>query len=235
MAKKSRSGTSAGTNHNMPKTGTEEAIPVHRRNGQLVDGLAAWQSEGAGTSSQIVRLFRLDENERLLIPFTTSMVRVVLHFLKSTAMNEFVHCLGEGCLLCQAGVAKELRDLFAAYDIMECEVGVLPVSPNVRANALRPQWQPILQRVAASSEPFLVTIRKSGMANFVVTTSSLPKGSDDGAIAIARFREKMDAGEVDLAAVYQRLDNTVIWDIPEIARLMAAKGIARCSSDPFAV
>jgi hypothetical protein len=233
MGKKNRPGADARGNTGEGQVPKKEAAPVHHGKGQLMDGLAAWESEAPGAGRQIMRVVRLDDNEQMFIPFTTSMTRVNLHYLDSQDMREFVHCPGETCLLCKVGRAVEMRDLFPVYDIVDRNVGVLPISPNVRANALRPQWQPVLERLRVDKEPFLVTIRKSGMAQFVVGTSPLPKGSDDGANVIAQFRAKMDAGEVDLAAVYQRLDSFVIQDIPEIARLMTAKGIARCSSDPF--
>jgi len=233
MAKQTRSGTSAGTNHNTPKADTKEAVLVHAGKGQLVNTLARWHSEAASAGSQILPLIRLDENEKLVIPFTTSGTRINLHFLDSAVLRGYVHCLGDSCLLCKVGKATETRDLLPAYDIVERTVGVLAVSLNMRPNALLPQWLPILQRVEAGMELFLATIRKLGNTNFVVTTLPLPEGSDDGATMIARFREQMDSGEIDLSSAFQRLDNIVIQDIPEIATLMTMKRIARCGSDPL--
>jgi hypothetical protein len=48
---------------------------------------------------------------------------------------------------------------------------------------------------------------------------------DDGAAAVAEFRKRWDAGEVDLLSVYPRLDNRELAASPGIARMLKIKGV----------
>jgi hypothetical protein len=87
----------------------------------------------------------------------------------------------------------------------------------------------VIKRVGADAKPFLVTVKKNGASSFVVATASLPAGADDGATVIAQFQAAINSGAIDLSSAFQRVDNSVLQEIPEIATAMAAKGIPPCS------
>ncbi|MGH9038461.1 MAG: hypothetical protein ACRD0O_22110, partial [Acidimicrobiia bacterium] len=59
---------------------------------------------------------RLDQNDRLLVPFTTSVERVSTHFLDYPSLRGYVRCNGPGCLLCRLGRKVDHRDLWPVYD-----------------------------------------------------------------------------------------------------------------------
>src|SRR5262249_45348854 len=109
--------------------------PAQRTPAQLKDGLDLWDSEAGGTAAALA-VVRIDLNESLLVPFTTSMLRVKLHFLDTPAYRGFIHCPGDGCLLCRIGRKSEVRDLLPVYDAVARAVGVLPISESLRPNAL---------------------------------------------------------------------------------------------------
>jgi hypothetical protein len=50
-----------------------------------------------------------------------------------------------------------------------------------------------------------------------VTTAALPQGADDGSRVIAQFQHGVDSGTLDLSSAFQRLDNIVLQEIPEVA------------------
>src|SRR5688500_13109683 len=89
------------------------------------DGLALWDAEAARAPARLAPV-RLDSNERLLLPFTTAMTRLPLHFLDFPMYRGYVRCNEPDCVLCQSGRQKEQRDLLPIYDVVERLVGVLP-------------------------------------------------------------------------------------------------------------
>jgi hypothetical protein len=190
-----------------------------------VDGLALWTAEGSAAQVGNLSSVRLDANERLLIPFTTTMTRVLLHYVEYPALRGYVHC-GGNCLLCRIGRQQESRDLWPVYDVLDGAVAVLPISPNVRPMALRPQLVPILRQLKESPATVLLAIRRMETGKFLVSSQPLPEGADDGAAAIQAFVQGFDAGQLDLGSVFPRLADRDLASIPEVATLARLKGIA---------
>jgi hypothetical protein len=191
---------------------------------QPVDGLALWDAEAHDNTRGGLTAVRIDQNERFLVPFTTSMVRTHLHYLNFRAAQGYVLCNGPDCLLCRVGRQQDVRDLLPVYDVLDKAVVLLAVGPNQRPHALRPAIAPVLRRVARGECPILLTLRKDGY-RYVVGAQPLPDGADDGAAVVRDFRDRFDAGLVDLTAAFQRLTNEELAAVDEVKALMAAKGI----------
>jgi hypothetical protein len=191
-----------------------------------VDGLALWDAESRDNPRGGPTPVRIDQDERLLVPFTTSMVRTPLHYLNFPAVQGYVLCNGSDCLLCRVGRQQDVRDLLPVYDVLDRTVGVLAIGPNQRPHALRPGIAPVLRRVARGEGPLLLILRKDGY-RYVVGSQPLPAGADDGAAVIRDFLGRFEAGKVDLAAAFQRLSNEDMAAIDEIKHLMAARGVTR--------
>ena len=190
---------------------------------QATDALALWGTE-VNTSPVNLSVIRLDGNERLVIPFTTTIARVKVHYFEVPSMREYIHCSGQDCLLCRVGRQVDERDLLPVYDVMSKTIGVLPISPNIRPNALRPQLAPVLQRLKEEKR-FLVSIRKLDAVRFCVTTYDLPPNAEDGADVILAFKNEFEAGRIDLSNVYTKLAKEDLMMVPEIITLMTMKGI----------
>jgi hypothetical protein len=62
-------------------------------------------------------------------------------------------------------------------------------------------------------------------AKYSVSTAEIQKDVDGGEAAIKRFVQDYESGRLDLAAVYQRIENEQLADVGEIARMMSLKGI----------
>jgi hypothetical protein len=183
-----------------------------------------WNAEDAAGSREDLTLLRLNENERLVIPFTITMVRVLTHYADFPEVRGYVRCNGPDCVLCRVGRQQEVRDLLPVYDVLDQSVVVLAISLNVRPQALRPALRPVLQRVAKGEGPLVLSLRKEGY-RYLVGVQPLPTGADDGAAVIDAFREKFDAGEIDLAGPFPALDNATLAGINSVRILMIAKGI----------
>jgi len=193
----------------------------------LTDGLSLWDAEAAPTPTATLSVLRLDANEKLLIPFTTSLVRAQLHYLDFPAFRGYVHCTGPNCVLCRSGRQPDVRDLWPVYDAVDRVVSVLPISPNLRPLALRPQLAPLLRQLKdRPTPPTLLGISRQDLGRFQVRTLPLPEGADDGAIIIRAFVEQLTAGTIDVAAVYPRLGAAELAAIPEVATMLQLRGIS---------
>lgn len=188
---------------------------------ERVDLLSQWGDSGNGPESKPIQLVRLDANEVAVVPFTKDVTPVKLHYCEQPEIKGYVHCNGTACVLCRAGRAVDDRVLLPVYVPGEKAVGVLPISPSSRPGALRPQIMPILR----SGKRVAILIRKPDRARFDVSTVALSDGMDDGAKVIADFKSRWDAGEIDLALVYQRLENRDLAEVPSIASMLRLKGI----------
>src|SRR5262249_44440544 len=133
----------------------------------------------------------------------------------------YVHCNGPDCLLCRCGRKAEERLLLPVFLPTTGGIGVLPISPNSRAGALRPQLLPILR----SGRRVALLISKPDRVKFTVSAIDLAHGMDDGATVIKAFLGRWQAGEVKLASVFPRLDNRTLADIPGVASMAKLKGI----------
>jgi hypothetical protein len=192
--------------------------------GHLTDALEKWAAETGSGQSELAQV-RIDQNERLLIPFCTSVSEARIHYLEYPSCQGYLKCNGIGCLLCRIGRQVEIRDLLPVFDVIEGTVGVLPVAPSIRPHALKPQLAPILQQVKANQR-VLIGVRKLDRTRHAVTSLPLPDGADDGADKIAAFLERFNAGAVDLAAIYPQLANEELAAIHEIANAMKLRGIS---------
>lgn len=184
------------------------------KHAKIADALAKWGTETPCTPTKLTEI-RLDANDKILIPFTTSIVEIDLHYVDFEAIRGFLHCNGVDCLLCRVGRRIDKRDLLPVYDAVDKRVGVLAIPPSVRPGALRPQLSPVLRQLKGETRP-LVIINRPDRGRFVVRTQPLPAGIDDGAAEIARFLEDFTQGNVDLTAAFPQMLNEELREIPEI-------------------
>jgi hypothetical protein len=202
----------------------QQPTPSPKPPAPLQDALKTWTAETGAAGAPDLTVLRLDASDRLVIPFTTTMARVTLHYLDASAYRGYLHCQGPDCLLCRIGRQAEVRDLLPVYDPVAQAVGVLAVSPNVRPHALRPQLAAVLRRLD-EGRPLLVTIRRLDTARFGVGTLPLPEGADDGAARILEFTRRFESGAVDLGAVYPSLTREELMAIPEVAGALRLRGV----------
>jgi len=164
-------------------------------------------------------LVRLGEDETAIILFTADAERVKIHYCPDDEVKGYVLCNEEGCALCRAGRKPDTRHLLPVVVPAAGGVGVLPVPPSLRPKALLPQLYAVLK----AGKPMVAFVTRKG-DQYTVTTRELPEGTDDGAKAICEFQAALEAGTVELSAVYQTIDNEQLAQLPEVAKMLALKG-----------
>jgi hypothetical protein len=194
-----------------------------KANRGLIDAREAWDAEAGGNASPLVEI-RLSKDETLVVPFTTKVASVKIHFLDVPAVRGYVLCGGSNCLLCRLGRRSDERHLLPVYDPIGRNIGVLPISPSMRPSALRPALRPVLDAIGGE-KGLLVKIRKLDMGRFAVSWGELPRNADDGATIIASFLKGVNDGSVDLTTIYPSMTNKDLSQIPELKTLMGLQGV----------
>jgi hypothetical protein len=162
---------------------------------------------------------RLNANQTPVVPFTLDMVTVEVHYCEEPEVKGYVRCNEKDCVLCRAGKKLEERVLLPVYLPLTGTIGVLSISDSIRPGALKP---PVMAALM-SGRRLALLISKPDRFKHEVETRSLEAGHDDGAPQIAEFKRRWDADEVDLATVFQRLDNRDLAALPGIAKLLQYK------------
>jgi hypothetical protein len=186
-----------------------------------VNLMDVWAEDSPPAGSADLQPVRLDGNETAVVPFTSDCVQVALHYCEQPELRGYVRCNGPGCLLCRAGRKAEERVLLPVYLPASQSVGVLAVSPSSRPGALRPQLMPALR----SGKRVALLVSKADPTTYRVGVVELAGGMDDGVNVIQAFRKRWEAGSVDLASVYARLDNRDLAAIPGVAAMLRLKGV----------
>jgi len=181
---------------------------------QATDALTAWLAP-ADAPATLAEL-QIRDNETLVIPFTTTLVPVGMHFPGVSTFRGYARCPGDGCGLCKVGKKVERRDLLPVYDPVAGRVAVLAVSPNLRPGALAPLLMAHLATVKSSGTP-LLGLKKTGPYTFAVTPYPALAGTDFGIEAIIAFQQAFEDGTIRLEDIFPVLDAAAVAAIPEFA------------------
>jgi hypothetical protein len=184
--------------------------------------LLAEPVDGGGTRPSRPEAVRVGPHETLLLLFTSWVQPVRLHYRETEPYKGNIQCAGAGCPICQAGKAADERRLLPVYDVIAQAVRVLPVSPNMRPWALAPQLRPVLRRVEAGEKP-VIGVTRNDRYECTVSTYTWVEDGGRAAQAIAAFFEGYQAGTVDLAAVYPRVDADEMARFGDVAQISRYK------------
>jgi hypothetical protein len=181
-----------------------------------------WGPEQAPQDDKPFELVRLTGREVAALPFTSTSAVVKLHYIDEREARGYVHCNGEGCVLCRLGRPVEVRALLPVYLPAQGTIGIIPISPSARPGALRPQLLPLLR----SGKSLVVFIRKADQMNFTVGSKEVDTAVYRCDRLIEDFQRKLEAGELDLTSVYPRLSNEALAKVPGIGTMLLLKGVA---------
>jgi hypothetical protein len=205
-----------------PITQSDNAQPPSPKNA-IVDAVAKWSADTPRALSNLTEV-RLDASETIVVPFTTSVGEVAVHYVDYPSVRSYLRCNGDGCLLCRIGRQAEKRDLLPIFHAVDGRIAILPISPSIRPGALRPQILPVLRQLKEGKRVLLIICRPD-RGRYSVTMQPLAEGIDDGAAQIAEFLQAFATGSVDLASVFPQLSNPELAAVPEIATALKIRGI----------
>lgn len=180
-----------------------------------------WSDEGHADSGEALQLVRPEANEVAVIPFTTDMALVKLHYSDLKEIPGWIQCNGDPCVLCQAGRKVEERVLLPVYLPASKAIGVLPISPSSRPGSLRP---PVMAALRSEQKVALI-ISKPDRMSFRVQAVDLKPHMDDGAKVVKAFLKRWEADQIDLTAVYAKVDNADLAELPSLAAILQFKGL----------
>jgi len=171
-------------------------------------------------ANQPIERVRLNSDQTAIIQITPSLTEVDTHFCQESEIKNTVLCNGDDCLNCKTGKKKDTKLLLPVYLPTEDRIGVLPMSKSLRPTSLLPQ----IARIMKSGKSVVTFIVRDEM-KYTVTTSELPADINLNEEVIQNFLDNFNAGLIDLSSVYQKIDNSELALVPEIARMMVLKGI----------
>ncbi len=162
----------------------------------------------------------LNSDERPVILFSDDVEQVPTHYLELPELRGYVQCNGPECPLCLAGKKQSTRILVPAFDLQTKKVGVLSMTDNRSPTSLLPQLAPFFE----NPEPAVAFITRENQ-KFYVETASLKPGIYGGEREILAFSNAMDAGTVELAAIYPTYSNKELQGFPSIHEVLSLKGL----------
>lgn len=165
-------------------------------------------------------LVRINQVEIAVQPFTAEGTRVYFHYREEADIRGYVHCNGPDCLLCRIGHKADQRILLPVFLPTSGVIGVLPISTSMTPFSLLPQ----VLKTVKNERRCILFIRREG-SKYLVQQTDLTPEIEGGEEVIADFLERFNNGEIDISAVYNRVDNETLAQVSEIARMMALKGI----------
>ena len=179
---------------------------------------------GKASPASTLELVRIGFDAVPVIPFTPAMVPAHVHYLNDDEIRGFVHCNGEGCLLCAAGRKMEDRKALPVYLPAERRIGILLMSTSMRPGALLPQMLEHVSESVKNRARVVLFISKKDNFSFNIAAAPIRPDSDDGAAAIAQFMENWGAGRINPLSAIQTITPEQAKHVPSIARVLALKG-----------
>lgn len=191
----------------------------------MIDSIGGPPLEEDGLS-----LLKLRQGEEVLIfTCTKRLYDFNLHYVDYPDLRNYgpyVHCnTSDGaCVLCQIGKPVVNKYVTPVVPIETGGVKVLPISHSLEPFALLPQMVNIFK--GGGSRHF-VSIRRDDRFKFSVSRQELEDSMKVQIVNIIKdFMAMLKEGRVDIDSVYPRLSNKVLAEVPEINRILTAKGIS---------
>ncbi len=135
--------------------------------------------------------------------------------------RSYVHCNGDGCLLCKLGYKTDDIFLMPIFDLIDHKVVILSVrKANSSPKALRPQLM-----AALKAPKSLIEINRIDNINYTVSTRPLSENLKSDPDKINAFVDAYNNETIDISEVYPRMTDEFLSTLSTIQKRMAAKGI----------
>ena len=169
-----------------------------------------------------MELIPLGPNATAIVLFTADGVEVKAHYVDEVEVRGFVHCCGNSCLLCRAGMESEGKILLPAVMPTEKRIGVLQFKAALRPDGLFNKLAPHLTKAASGTREVLMVQRVG--SKFSVSAHPLKPSDWDGASLVSDFLDGTAAGTIDLNDAVQTLSTAQIWAVAKIRQMLLLTG-----------
>lgn len=164
---------------------------------------------------------RIGPDPVLLRLFTQFHVEVLLHWEDHEAQRGYFRCPVAGCPYCKLNKVPSRRVLLPAAEVAQGTVGVLSVGLGNRPNPLKAAVREVLSLPDCLSKLLKVS-RHDGRYEVEIEDvkgSLVPSEAD-----LKAFELACEAGELDIAEIYERPDVATLQEVPPIRRQLEALG-----------
>lgn len=186
-------------------------------------------AQGQEENSSELEVLRLSENETIVSFVSANLESESTHFIKYDGVQSYVKCMGEDCLPCKTGFAKNLRHMMSVFSHETNSVAVLAITNNIKPGALLPQVLNLFKKEQDEQKGRLfrqvVGITRKGNRFTVTPMHPLPEdGLKEMNQVIENFKRNYREGMLG-EAVNLRMSADELMAIPEIARIARLKGV----------
>jgi len=167
---------------------------------------------------------RFNQDQKAIVPFTSSSARIPLHYIDDEDCRGYVHCNGEDdCIACKAGRKVVERILLPVYLPVEKQVGYLSISLSMKPDALLPKLLPYISK--SSPKDVVLFVMRDGYKHSV-KANKLTDDTDRGEDIVKRFIEARKQGLHNPADLFRRMSNEELLWLPNIREIARLKGLA---------
>lgn len=186
----------------------------------LINVFDTWAKDSSSSAEQPLEMVRIGYDACHILFFTPEGCQVRVHYAEEE--KAYVHCNGNSCMMCRVGKAPQIRHLLPVYEVAAGKIGVLSIlySKNPKPGSLKVQLEGLKPTVNGQR---LVAIRKVDDYRFAVVSEELAEDFDDGTKPVAKFVRQMEAGKVNLRAVYRTLTNAQMAELDGVANLIKVR------------
>lgn len=190
------------------------------------DDFCASGEEPSGGGSVPPRILSISKDAAYVGFFTKNGVQVSSHYLQEADgyVSGYVHCLGDDCPACQAGLKKSQFLLMPVYDHLAGEIALLRISTIKGAGKLATE----LGKVLSLPEPDKVIAKITRSDRFNFTVDAMPNNQHDPEAIrkVQEFKTSLDNGTIDLISSVTRMPTNEMAEHPRIAKTLQLEGMA---------
>lgn len=170
------------------------------------------------TTPTSVQPYTLIFNEgipEIVVPISQHVFAQHLHYLPE--IKKFIQCLDPVCLACKLGYERILRYVTPVFLPTTGDVKYLAISDSQRSKALMPQLLPLNLQFITSEKPTYLQITRLNNTDYDVQVIT-PSASFNyiSSQALTDFLEAEQAGKIDYAAAFARIENAELLKTPAI-------------------
>jgi hypothetical protein len=186
-------------------------------------------SQAVEENSSDIELLRIFESEAIISFISEKVESETVHYVKYDGVQSYVKCLGDDCLMCDTGMAKNVRHMIGVFSHETDRVAVLAITNNMKPGALLPQILNLFKKEKMEQKGHLfqqvIGIIRKGSKFIVTPMHPLPEaGLKEMNQIVDRFQHNYKEGMFGEAANL-RMSADELITIPEIARIAKLKGI----------
>lgn len=188
------------------------------------DEFSSASEELAATTVAQPRILNVGKDAAYVSMFTKNGVPVQTHYLEEADgfTAGYVHCIGEGCPACRAGLKPSEFLLLPVFDHITGEVAILRISTARGAGKLLTEIGKVMN--LPNPDNYIAKISRPDRYTYSVEIKTRSEADPDAIRKVQAFNAQYNNGEIDLAASITKMSASEMTEHPRIAKTLQLEG-----------